>query len=84
MLFLSSIILERNLLFDDSFISYRYAANLADGHGITWNVGEKPVEGYTHFSDFASSHSFLLARLLPAAAAYGTICQIVWGAIKTV
>ena len=56
-LFLSSIILERNLLFDDSFISYRYAANLADGHGITWNVGEKPVEGYTNFLLASPQHS---------------------------
>jgi hypothetical protein len=29
---------------DDSFISLRYALNLADGNGIVWNPGEK-VEG---------------------------------------
>jgi hypothetical protein len=40
---------ERSLVFDDAFITYRYAANLADGHGITWNPGEPPVEGYTNF-----------------------------------
>lgn len=34
---------------DDAFISYRYAQNLVDGHGLTWNVGEKPIEGYTNF-----------------------------------
>nr|MBN2277498.1 hypothetical protein [candidate division Zixibacteria bacterium] len=35
-------------LTDDAFISYRYAVNLADGHGLVFNLGEK-VEGYTNF-----------------------------------
>ncbi len=34
---------------DDSYISFRYARNLANGHGPTWNAGEPPVEGYTSF-----------------------------------
>ncbi|WP_426756079.1 hypothetical protein [Myxococcus sp. Y35] len=34
---------------DDSFITYRYAKHLASGHGLAWNVGEPPVEGYTSF-----------------------------------
>ena len=34
---------------DDSFITYRYSKNLVDGHGLVWNVGEDPVEGYTSF-----------------------------------
>lgn len=33
---------------DDSYISYRYARNLADGFGLVWNRGEH-VEGYTNF-----------------------------------
>ena len=36
-------------VFDDAFISYRYAQNLAMGHGITWNPGYPPTEGYTNF-----------------------------------
>lgn len=40
---------QRNLVFDDAFISYRYARNLANGDGITWNPNEAPVEGYTNF-----------------------------------
>ncbi|WP_141699015.1 hypothetical protein [Candidatus Thiosymbion oneisti] len=36
-------------VFDDAFITYRYAKNLADGHGITWNPGMAPTEGYTNF-----------------------------------
>ncbi len=34
---------------DDAFISFRYAANLAGGHGLVWNPGER-VEGYTNFA----------------------------------
>ena len=33
---------------DDSFISFRYARNLLEGHGLVYNPGE-PVEGYTNF-----------------------------------
>ncbi len=36
-------------LFDDMMVSMRYAANLAAGHGLVWNVGEAPIEGYTNF-----------------------------------
>lgn len=35
-------------MFDDAFIYFRYADNLADGHGLVYNIGEK-VEGYTSF-----------------------------------
>lgn len=40
--------LDRHLVFDDSFISYRYALHLAQGHGLVWNPGEPPLEGYTN------------------------------------
>ncbi|MFN0008413.1 MAG: hypothetical protein ACKVXR_10940 [Planctomycetota bacterium] len=33
---------------DDAYISYRYARNLLDGHGLVYNPGER-VEGYTNF-----------------------------------
>jgi hypothetical protein len=35
-------------LFDDALISMRYARNLVEGHGLVWNPGEPPVEGYTN------------------------------------
>lgn len=35
-------------LVDDAMISMRYARNLASGYGAIWNVGEKPVQGYTN------------------------------------
>lgn len=33
---------------DDSYISYRYSQNFAEGHGLVYNPGER-VEGYTNF-----------------------------------
>ncbi|NQT35446.1 hypothetical protein HQ587_09665 [bacterium] len=36
------------LLNDDAFISFRYAKNLVDGHGLVWNPGER-LEGYSNF-----------------------------------
>ncbi len=35
-------------LFDDAMITMRYARHLADGFGIVWNIGEKPIEGFTN------------------------------------
>lgn len=36
-------------LTDDTYISMRYARHLIDGHGLVWNIGEAPVEGFTNF-----------------------------------
>lgn len=38
-----------NVVVEDAFISFRFARHLAGGHGLVWNVGEAPVEGYTNF-----------------------------------
>lgn len=37
-----------SIVFDDAFISYRYARNLARGHGLVWNLADGPTEGYTN------------------------------------
>jgi len=41
---------ERGMWFtqDDAYISFRYARNALDGHGLVFNPGER-VEGYTNF-----------------------------------
>jgi len=44
------LVLFGDFVTDDASISLRYARNLADGHGLRWNVGEDPVEGYSNFS----------------------------------
>jgi hypothetical protein len=43
--------LVRSALFvhEDAAMLLRYAENLAHGHGIVWNVGERPVDGATDF-----------------------------------
>jgi len=38
----------RAWLTDDAFISFRYARNLVEGHGLVYNPGER-VEGYSNF-----------------------------------
>jgi arabinofuranosyltransferase len=35
-------------LVDDAMVSMRYAEHLAHGFGLVWNVGQKPVEGFTN------------------------------------
>jgi len=48
--FLAATILRaRGVAFDDAYITCRYAKNLATGHGLAWNPGQAPVEGYTNF-----------------------------------
>lgn len=48
--FLVLFVYMKDYTMDDSYITYRYARHIADGHGIVWNVGEPPVEGYTNFA----------------------------------
>ena len=49
-LFLLLLGINNRFIQDDAFISFRYAQNLVEGHGLTWNKGEqKPIEGYTNF-----------------------------------
>jgi len=35
-------------LVDDAMISMRYAKHLAQGHGLVWNIGSLPAEGFTN------------------------------------
>ncbi len=37
-----------HVTFDDAFISLRYAANLAAGHGLRYNLATPPVEGFSN------------------------------------
>ncbi len=34
---------------EDAAMLMRYSINLADGHGIVWNIGQAPVDGATDF-----------------------------------
>lgn len=37
----------KGALAEDAYITLRYAIHLAAGHGLVWNIGERPVEGCT-------------------------------------
>jgi hypothetical protein len=50
---------------DDAYITFRYAKNaLATGH-VTWNPGERPVEGYSNFLWLLMSMGAMRAGLDP-------------------
>lgn len=63
---------------DDTFIFLRYAENFAAGHGLTWNPGLAPVEGYTSFSwTVLLTLPFLLSsNALVFAKAGGVLCML--------
>lgn len=72
--FLFGAVIAVDFFKDDAFISFRYAKNLADGHGLVFNPGER-VEGITNplwtvlFAPFTktSVDLVLLAQLLGVA-----------------
>ena len=47
--FVATAIIIWDYSIDDAFITYRYAENLADGRGLVFNPGDKPIEGYSNF-----------------------------------
>ena len=80
----------RSELIDDAYVSFRYAQNLVEGHGIVFNPGER-VEGYTNFlwvllvaaAMKVGLDPELAARVLGGAFALGTIVVIAgWPAIR--
>ena len=71
---------------DDQMITMRYARNLAEGHGLVWNPGER-VEGYTsllwtvilaglHLLPLADAHMALAVRVLNALAACAVLLSV--------
>ena len=60
---------EYQFLTDDAYISFRYARNLADGHGLVFNPGFERVEGYTNLLWVLILAAASLAGIAPEAAA---------------
>ena len=66
---------------DDALIEFRYAINLARGHGLVFNVGDPPVEGFTSFlytaalalPALAHWNLIVFAKLAGAVALFGMI-----------
>ena len=78
-------------LTDDAFISFRYARNLLEGHGLVFNVGER-VEGYSNFLwtvELAAIWGVLGVRpeyaapWLSVAFTVGTVAVLLWWALRT-
>lgn len=71
---------------DDAFISFRYARNWAEGHGLVFNPGER-VEGFTNFlwtAILALAHHMHLdlpatAQVLGGFIAASTVLLLVFG-----
>ncbi len=81
-----ALVFFRRGFFDDSFITLRYARNLIEGHGLTWNAGERPVEGITNVGwaliiaaagAFAPTHLVGITRALGI---FAGVCGIVLAA----
>ncbi|HEY7922626.1 MAG TPA: hypothetical protein VII62_05545 [Vicinamibacteria bacterium] len=73
---------------EDAAMLMRYSRHLAAGHGIVWNVGEKPVDGATDFLFMvvlAALHGLgpsleTAARAIGLFAHAATVWLVFWGA----
>lgn len=76
-------------LTDDAYISFRYARNLADGHGLVFNPGMERVEGATNFlwvlliaawrpAGVGPEQSSLLMSFAATAALFAIVVRFVW------
>ncbi len=69
---------------DDAFISFRYARNLAHGHGLVFNPGFERVEGYTNFLWVLLLAGLDRVGIRPETAAHGlsiAATMALWGLI---
>ena len=48
---------------DDAYITFRFARNLANGHGFVWNLDEPPIEGFTSMLWLLTSAALINADL---------------------
>jgi arabinofuranosyltransferase len=72
---------------DDSFISYRFARNLAEGNGPVFNLGER-VEGYTNFlwivltapAFWFDADPVRWSKIMGAGFALAAMVMVFWGA----
>ncbi len=48
LLFAGQVVLYWDYSIDDAYITFRYSEHLADGHGLVFNIGDKPLEAYSN------------------------------------
>ncbi|MEW5940726.1 MAG: hypothetical protein AB1750_13740, partial [Chloroflexota bacterium] len=65
------VYLFNGLMYDDSYIAFRYSHHWAAGHGPVWNIGEDPVEGFSSFAWVALGALLQLVGLMPHAVMRG-------------
>ncbi len=65
---------------DDAFISFRYARNLIEGHGLVFNPGER-VEGFSNFSWVMLTALGMALDLEPAAWTRALGCAALFGTL---
>lgn len=64
---------------DDAYISFRYAENLVDGHGLAFNPGE-PLEAYSNFLwIMVCALLYRLGMSLPVVTPFVGIVLALWG-----
>ncbi len=81
---------EYAFLTDDAYISFRYARNLANGHGLVFNPGYERVEGYTNFLFVLVLAAFqrlgvvpeVMAHVLTFAATVALWGSVAWFALR--
>lgn len=73
--YLASCIHYWPLVIDDAYITFRYSHHLLMGHGLRFNPGDMPVEGYTNFLWMLLSAFWLLlgCDVMAAAKAMGLV-----------
>jgi hypothetical protein len=74
------LVLQRAFVADDALISLRYARHLAEGHGLTFNPGEDPVEGYSNFTHVLVAAAAIFVGLPPL----DVVRALNWGAALAV
>lgn len=83
-----SVVTAWNELYDDAYISFRYAQNLGTGMGLTWNPGETPTEGFTNLllvlaltpSSALGLDPLMVSRVLGLVALISTCVLLSWSA----
>jgi hypothetical protein len=87
---LDLVLLSWDFTTDDAYITLRYARHLAEGHGIVWNPGEPPVEGYSNFlfvvlgavADAAGLEALTTLKVISVASLCGT-CLLLYRLART-
>ena len=75
---IASAVYYKGYIIDDAAITFRYARHVAEGHGLAFNMGEKPSEGYTNFLWTMMMVPIFWFKLDPIASSQvvGVLCNI--------